>query len=79
MAAGVLPLLVAPFFADESLRARIAMSGMGLVLLAVGIARPRFAWRYDIGWRGLLGDRLYAAMFAALGSLIFVYAWVAKL
>jgi hypothetical protein len=52
---------------SSDLRARLALGGIGIVLLVIGFARPRFAWRFDDGWQGVLGDRLYAGLWVVAG------------
>src|SRR4051812_4483425 len=79
IASGVIPLAAILVIADGALRARLALSGIGAMLIAVGLARPRFAWKYDEGWRSVLGDRGYVALFVGLGAALVIGAWRAIL
>ena len=77
--AGIVPLAAALSVRDSNLQARFALSGIGLVVFTVGVMRPRFAWHFDNGWRGLLGDRLYAALWIIVGVGVVAAAWLAPL
>jgi hypothetical protein len=76
---GILAIGVAAVVRDSDLQARIALSGIGLVMVAIGITRPRFAWKFDQGWRSTLGDRGFVALNIGVGVATLVIAWFAPL
>jgi hypothetical protein len=76
---GLLSLVAVFVTTDSTLQPRVALSGIGLVVLMIGVARPRFAWKFDLGWRWFLGDRGFAALHIVLGVSALVAAWVAPL
>lgn len=45
----------------------------------IGVARPRFAWKFDQGWRWFVGDRGFAVLYIVLGVSVLIAAWVAPL
>jgi hypothetical protein len=67
------------FLTDSALQPRVALSGIGLMALMIGVARPRFAWKFHQGWRWLAGDRGFAALYIVLGVSVLIAAWVAPL
>jgi hypothetical protein len=76
---GLLALGAVFFLTGSALQPRVALSGIGFVALTIGVARPRFAWKFHQGWRWFAGDRGFAALYIVLGISVLIAAWVAPL
>jgi hypothetical protein len=76
---GLLSVGAAFFMRDSALQPRVALSGVGSVVLMIGVARPRFAWKFDQGWRWFAGDRGFVVLYVVLGVSVLIAAWVAPL
>jgi hypothetical protein len=66
---------------DSNIQARVGLCGVGVVVMSIGILRPRGVWESGQleGWRWAFGDHAVAFIYVALGAAFAVGAWLLPL